>query len=565
MERGTIVRWTKAEGDQLSEGDLLAEIETDKATMGFETPEEGYLAKILVPGGTKDVIIGKLLCIIVHNEADVAAFKNYSPTGDDAKAPSPAVAAPKAASAAAPAPPSAGTAAVNYPPYTAVKLPSLSPTMEKGNIQSWLKAEGDELHEGDVLAQIETDKATMDFETPEEGFLARILVPTGSREIPIGSLLCIIVKSKADIEAFKTFSATTAAPRTAAPAAATPPPTPAAAAPAPPPTPSTSPPTPSPVIPGRPKRIFASPLARKAAAEKGIDLALIKGTGPEGRVTYKDVESYVPSAAPPVAAARSQPVAPAAAVAPAKPAAAAPPAARPGAAAGAYVDIPLNNVRQIIASRLLMSKQTIPHYYLCVDITMDNLLKMRSQLNERLKKDNVKLSVNDFLVKAAALACRKVPQANSSWQDTYIRQYNTSDICVAVAAESGLITPIVFDADKKGLATISQEVAILAEKARNRKLQPHEFQGGTFTISNLGMFGITNFSAIINPPQACVLAIGGATKRLVPDDTNEKGFRTVNVMSVTLSCDHRVVDGAVGAEWLAHFRQLLENPDMMLL
>lgn len=565
MERGTIVRWTKAEGDQLSEGDLLAEIETDKATMGFETPEEGYLAKIVIPGGTKDVPIGKLLCIIVKNEADVAAFKNFTDDGAGAGAAKPAETAKPAAAAAPPPPPppAAAPAAASYPPHTTVKLPNLSPTMEKGNIQSWLKAEGDELHEGDVLAQIETDKATMDFETPEEGFLARIITPAGSRDVPLGSLLCIIVKSKEDIAAFKTYQAPGAAPAARAAPAAAPAPPKAAAAPAPAAAP-VSPGVGPTGIPWPRERIFASPLARKTAADRGIDLALIKGTGPEGRVTIKDVEAYVPSAAAPAPPKAAAPKTAAPAAPAARPAAA--PATRPGAPASAsFIDIPVTNIRGVIARRLLESKQTIPHYYLCVDIEMDKVLETRARLNALLKKDNIKLSVNDFLIKASGLSCIKIPEANSSWQDAFIRQYNTADVCVAVATDSGLITPIIFDADKKGLVTISKQVIELADKARKGKLQPQEFQGGTFTISNLGMYGISNFSAIINPPQACVLAIGGSTKRLVVAPDSEKGFREANVMSVTLSCDHRVVDGAVGAQWLAHFRSLLENPDTMLL
>jgi pyruvate dehydrogenase E2 component (dihydrolipoamide acetyltransferase) len=540
MERGTIVRWTKTEGEKLSEGDLLAEIETDKATMGFETPEEGYLAKIIVPAGSKDVELGKLLCIIVSNEADVAAFKNYTPSGD-------AVSSKPAAQPASPAPTAAPAAvpAASYPPHTNVTLPNLSPTMEKGNIQSWLKAEGDQLSEGDVLAQIETDKATMDFETPEEGFLARILTPSGARDVPTGTPLCIIVKSKDDIAAFKTYQAS------AAPAAA---PRPEPAKPSPQPAPTTTPPTAGPATLATPAvgdRVFATPYARTLASEKGIDLKLVKGSGPEGRIHADDVKAYVPSQIPvPV----TQPTAPSAQ-----------PTRAPPAVVGEFVDIPLTNIRQVIAKRLLQSKQTIPHYYLSVDIEMDNVLKVRADLNELLKKDNVKLSVNDFLIKASALSCRKVPEANSSWQDTYIRQYNSADVCVAVATNTGLITPIVFQADRKGLATISVEVIELADKAKKGKLQPHEFQGGTFTISNLGMYGVNNFSAIINPPQACILAVGGAGKRLIPDENNEKGYRVANVMSVTLSCDHRVVDGAVGAQWLSHFRRLLEKPDTMLL
>lgn len=303
--------------------------------------------------------------------------------------------------------------------------------------------------------------------------------------------------------------------------------------------------------------MFASPLAKKLAAEKGIDLAQVAGTGPDGRVTKKDIESFVPPKAAPVAA--PTPAAPT--PAPAAPAPSVTPAAAP---TGTYTDIPISNIRKVIAQRLLQSKQTIPHYYLSVDVNMEQVLGLRKELNEEAKADNIKLSVNDFIIKASALACLKVPEANSSWMDTVIRQNHVVDVSVAVSTPTGLITPIVFNAHIKGLASISKDVSSLAAKARDGKLQPHEFQGGTFTISNLGMFGIKNFSAIINPPQACILAVGGSEKRLLPAD-NEKGFDVASMMSVTLSCDHRVVDGAVGAQWLAEFRKFLERPVTMLL
>ncbi|XP_013383918.1 dihydrolipoyllysine-residue acetyltransferase component of pyruvate dehydrogenase complex, mitochondrial-like [Lingula anatina] len=438
----------------------------------------------------------------------------------------------------------------DLPDHFKVPLPALSPTMEVGNIVSWGKKEGDQVSEGDLLAEIETDKATMGFETPEEGYLAKILIEAGAKEVPVGKLLCIIVENKEDIEAFKDYQpseedsasapAAAAEPAPAAPAPPPPPPPPAPPPPPPPTQPASSVPPPPP--PSRPAggRVMASPLARTLAAERNIDLSMVTGTGPEGRIQGSDVLNYTPSVAAPLP----------------------PPQPLPGQA---YVDIPMSNVRQVIAKRLLQSKQTIPHYYLSVDINMDNILELRKELNDILSKEEVKLSVNDFVIKAAALACKKVPEANSSWMDTYIRQYTNVDINVAVATDGGLITPIVFNADKKGLASICLDVGALALKAREGKLQPHEFQGGTFTISNLGMYGVKNFSAIINPPQACILAVGGSEKRLVVDPDSENGYRTANVMSVTLSCDHRVVDGAVGAQWLAEFRKYLEKPNTMLI
>ncbi|XP_008303919.1 dihydrolipoyllysine-residue acetyltransferase component of pyruvate dehydrogenase complex, mitochondrial [Stegastes partitus] len=547
MQTGTIARWEKKEGDKIAEGDLIAEVETDKATVGFEMLEECYLAKILVAEGTRDVNVGAVICITVDNPDLISAFKDV--TLDSIKsagsAPSPA------ASAAAPPPPPAAAAAPpaapgsSYPTHMKITLPALSPTMTMGTVQRWEKKVGEKLSEGDLLAEIETDKATIGFEVQEEGYLAKIMVAEGTRDVPLGTPLCIIVEKESDIAAFKDYVETgvvdVAAPPpapapVAAPAAAAPSPAPAAAAPAAP----------------RKGRVFASPLAKKLAADKGIDLAQVSGSGPDGRITRKDIDSFVPPKAAPAVAAAPTP-------------AAAPSAPTPAAApAGTFTDIPISNIRKVIAQRLMQSKQTIPHYYLSVDVNMDQVLELRKELNVEVKAQNIKLSVNDFIIKASALACLKVPECNSSWMDTVIRQNHVVDVSVAVSTANGLITPIVFNAHTKGLAAISADVSSLAAKARDGKLQPHEFQGGTFTISNLGMFGVKNFSAIINPPQSCILAVGGSEKRLMPAD-NEKGFDVASMMSVTLSCDHRVVDGAVGAQWLAEFRKFLEKPVTMLL
>nr|CAG4644095.1 EOG090X08YX [Lepidurus arcticus] len=435
----------------------------------------------------------------------------------------------------------------SLPPHKKVDLPALSPTMEMGTIISWEKKEGDKLNEGDLLAEIETDKATMGMETPEEGYLAKILVPGGSKDVPIGKLVCIIVDNAADVAAFKNYvdsgtgaaPSVTASPKADVPAVTVNPPQPTAAQPS---SPS------QPLSQAAADRIFASPMARRLAAEKGLSLAAVaKGSGIQGSITAQDLASISPSA--PVDT----------------PTTASPAASKPVPAPGAsFVDLPVSNMRGVIAKRLLLSKQTIPHYYLSVDVNMDEILTLREELNAVLGKDGGKLSVNDFVIKASALACKKIPEVNSSWQDSYIRQYNNVDVNVAVSTDRGLITPIVFQAESKGLASINNDVKILAAKAREGKLQPHEFQGGTFSISNLGMFGVKNFSAIINPPQACILAVGATDKRMIPDDT-EKGYRVASVMSVTLSCDHRVVDGAVGAQWLKAFKSYLEKPNTMLL
>uniref|UniRef100_A0A5G2QIE6 Dihydrolipoamide acetyltransferase component of pyruvate dehydrogenase complex n=1 Tax=Sus scrofa TaxID=9823 RepID=A0A5G2QIE6_PIG len=509
MQAGTIARWEKKEGDKINEGELIAEVETDKATVGFESLEECYMAKILVAEGTRDVPVGAIICITVEKPEDIEAFKNY--TLDSSAAPAPQAAPAPTPAAAAPAPtPSAQAPGSSYPTHMQVVLPALSPTMTMGTVQRWEKKVGEKLSEGDLLAEIETDKATIGFEVQEEGYLAKILIPEGTRDVPLGTPLCIIVEKEADIPAFADYRPTEVT--DLKPPA--PPPTPSPVTPVPP-APQPVAPTPAatrPATPAGPKgRLFVSPLAKKLASEKGIDLTQIKGTGPDGRIIKKDIDSFVPTkAAPP----------PAAAVPPPSPGVAPVPT-------GVFTDIPISNIRRMLEGRS-------------------------------------KISVNDFIIKASALACLKVPEANSSWLDTVIRQNHVVDISVAVSTPAGLITPIVFNAHIKGLETIANDVVSLATKAREGKLQPHEFQGGTFTISNLGMFGIKNFSAIINPPQACILAVGASEDRLFPAD-NEKGFDVASMMSVTLSCDHRVVDGAVGAQWLAEFRKYLEKPITMLL
>ncbi|KAF6039925.1 hypothetical protein EB796_001777 [Bugula neritina] len=430
----------------------------------------------------------------------------------------------------------------DLPEHKVVGMPNLSPTMETGTIISWLKNEGDSMMEGDALAEIETDKSTMVLDTSEEGFLAKILISEGTKDIPIGTPLYVMVEEESAIAAFKDFkpSESAAPPPAAAESAPPPPPAPKPVS-APPPAPSARPATPQPPPPppspvSTAGRVIASPLAKRLAAEQGLSLAGVVGTGPGGRIIAQDLQNLQPS-----------------------------PAVTAAPTAASYTDIDLSNMRKTIAKRLTESKQNVPHYYLTVDVNMDSIIKLRSELNDMLSGDGVKLSVNDFVIKAAALACKKVPAANSAWMDTFIRQFNNVDVCVAVATDGGLITPIVPKVETKGLASINTEVASLAAKAREGRLQPHEFQGGTFTISNLGMFGVKSFTAIINPPQACILAVGGTEKRVVVDEDSREGYKTAQVMSVTLSCDHRVVDGAVGAQWLAEFRKLLECPNRMLL
>lgn len=431
----------------------------------------------------------------------------------------------------------------DVPEHTKVLLPALSPTMEMGTIISWEKKEGDKLNEGDLLAEIETDKATMGFETPEEGYLAKIFYPAGSKDIPIGKLVCIIVENESDIAAFKDYKDDgPSVPKPAAAPAAAPPPS----APAPQPV-VAAPPRPAGVQTASEQkfgdRVLVSPMAKRLAESQRLRLEG-QGSGLYGSLTAKDLDGLSAGAAPQQATAAQTVVVP------------------PGAA---YVDIPVSNVRGVIAKRLLESKVTIPHYYLTIDCNVDKILELRARFNKSLEKSGKKLSINDFIIKAAATACKKVPECNSAWLGNTIRQFDSVDVSVAVSTDNGLITPIVFRADRKGVEDISTDVKALAAKAREGKLQPQEFQGGTFTISNLGMFDVTQFCAIINPPQSCILAVGGSQKRLVIDEKSEKGFKEATFLSVTLSADHRTVDGAVGARWLQHFRKYMEDPATMLL
>ncbi|KAG0309043.1 pyruvate dehydrogenase complex dihydrolipoamide acetyltransferase component (E2) [Dissophora globulifera] len=438
----------------------------------------------------------------------------------------------------------------SYPSHTVINMPALSPTMTMGNIGAWQKKVGDAIAPGDVLVEIETDKAQMDFENQEEGFIAKILAESGSKDVNINQPIAIMVENKEDVAKFADFTAADAGSSSAAGKSEE------AEAPkkeesAPKEESKQADSTNAPASQSNADRIFASPLAKKIANEKKISLSDLTGSGPNGRIVKADVESYTPSkpAAAPAASAKAAP-------------AATPAAATPAPAGAAYTDIPVTNMRKIIAQRLTESKQNIPHYYVTVECEMDKVMKLREVLNNS-SEDKYKLSVNDFVVKASALALKAVPEANSSWMNDSIRQYHTADICVATSTPSGLITPIVANAESKGLATISNQVKDLAARARANKLSPHEYQGGTFTISNMGMYGVKHFTAIINPPQSCILAVGSTEKRVLPGEDGE--FRTASVMAVTLSSDHRTVDGATAAQFLKAFKGYIENPLKMLL
>ncbi|MCB5176038.1 pyruvate dehydrogenase complex dihydrolipoamide acetyltransferase [Microvirga lenta] len=476
-----------------------------------------------------------------------------------------------------------------------ILMPALSPTMEKGNLAKWLKKEGDTVKSGDVIAEIETDKATMEVEAVDEGILAKILVPEGTADVPVNQLIALIAGEGEDP---KSVQAPAEGGSASAPAPQAQQPAPAAPAAAPQPQANTIPGDQSahmsyarvdqaPSGPAQAQggakpngagqaqagnRVFASPLAKRIAKEAGIDLASIQGSGPHGRVVEKDVRAAMAGGGAKPAAAAAAPGAPA----PAAKAAAQPPVMAPSASAdqvkamfeaGTYEEVPLDGMRKTIAKRLVESKQTVPHFYLSLDCELDALMALREQINAAAGKDKdgkpaYKLSVNDFVIKALAIALQRVPAANAVWAEDRILKMKHSDVGVAVAIEGGLFTPVVRKAEQKTLTAISAEVKDMAGRARNRRLKPEEYQGGSTAVSNLGMFGIKNFQAVINPPQGTILAVGAGEQRVVV----KNGQPTViQAMTVTLSCDHRVVDGALGAELLAAFRQLIENPMGMLV
>lgn len=430
----------------------------------------------------------------------------------------------------------------SYPPHTIVKMPALSPTMTSGNIGAWQKKPGDAITPGEVLVEIETDKAQMDFEFQEEGVLAKILKETGEKDVAVGSPIAVLVEEGTDINAFQNFTLEDAGGDAAAPAApakeelakAETAPTPASTS-APEPEETTSTGKLEPALDREPNVSFA---AKKLAHELGVPLKALKGTGPGGKITEEDVKK---AASAPAAA-----------------------AAAPGAA---YQDIPISNMRKTIATRLKESVSENPHFFVTSELSVSKLLKLRQALNSSAE-GRYKLSVNDFLIKAIAVACKRVPAVNSSWRDGVIRQFDTVDVSVAVATPTGLITPIVKGVEAKGLETISATVKELAKKARDGKLKPEDYQGGTISISNMGMNpAVERFTAIINPPQAAILAVGTTKKVAVPVE-NEDGTTGVewdDQIVVTASFDHKVVDGAVGAEWMRELKKVVENPLELLL
>ncbi len=448
----------------------------------------------------------------------------------------------------------------------AILMPALSPTMEEGKLAKWLVKEGDSVSSGDVIAEIETDKATMEVEAVEEGTVGRLLVAEGTEGVAVNAPIAMLLAEGEDRSALDTASASSksaqakSAPSAASQAAPT-----AAAMPAAAKANGAS---------GRGGRIFASPLARRVAEQKSLDLAALKGSGPRGRIVMSDVEKApsqgVAPATKPTVAVGTAALAQMQALVPSSGSAIAPqPMPDEQIFAlyeqGSYELVPHDNMRKTIAARLTQAKSTIPHFYLTIDCELDNLLEARQRLNTRSPKDGPKsyrLSVNDFIIKALGLALMRVPKANATWSERGTLFHKHADIAVAVAVEGGLFTPVVRSVDDKTLVEISQHVKDLADRARRRRLAPHEYQGGSTAVSNLGMYAIKHFDAVINPPQSSILAVGQSEKRpIVKGDQ----IKIVNMMTVTLSCDHRVVDGALGAQLLSAFRGFIEEPVTMLL
>lgn len=530
MTEGKIVAWNKKVGDKVKSDDVLADVETDKATMEVVGYADGTLLYVGVPAG-EAAKVNQIIAIVGKEGED---YKSLLDGGNGAAAPAAAPApAAEPAKQAAPAPAAAPAAKAELPAGAKViRMPLLSDTMTEGKIVAWNKKVGDTVKSDDVLAEVETDKATMEVMGYEEGTLLYTGVEAGNAA-KVNEIIAIVGKPGTDVSAFVAAeksggNATAPAGEPAAEAA------PQEATPAAEQVPASG---------SSDQRIKASPLAKKLAAEKGIDLSKVNGSGDNGRITKKDIDSYVPAAVP--------------AKAPATTAAKTTTAAPVGQEG--HTDIPLTQMRKVIARRLGESKFSAPHFYLTMEINMDNAMASRAAMNE---VSPVKISFNDMVIKACAMALRKHPDVNSSWMGDFIRQNHHIHIGSAVAMPDGLIVPVIRFADQKSLSQIAGEAKELYGKAKDKKLQPNEFSGNTFTISNLGMMDIEEFTAIINPPDSAILAVGTIKEVVVKKGD---GFGVVNIMKITLSCDHRSVDGAVGASFLQTVKKFLENPVTMLV
>jgi pyruvate dehydrogenase E2 component (dihydrolipoamide acetyltransferase) len=530
MTEGVIAAWHKKVGEPVKKGDLLAEVETDKATMELESYKDGVLLHIGVNKGGK-LQVNDLLAIIGNAGEDISSLVKAGASTTTAAT------TPKAATPGTQAPPVAGSSTTTSMDISKLEevilMPRLSDTMTEGVIAAWHKKVGDTVKKGDLLADVETDKATMELESYKNGKLLYIGAQKGDK-VPVNALLCIIgEEGKVDVNKIIAASKNTGSGTesvTTANIATTTASTAASEIPA-----------------SENGRAKASPLAKKLAAEKGINLSSIQGTGDGGRIIKADIDNYKPGTTAPVVSST-----------PAKTAMA---ATAPALAIGqvSFDEVPVSQMRKVIAKRLAESKFSAPHFYLTMSINMDKAVESRSKLNEVSK---VKISFNDMVLKACAIALKQHPAVNSSWLGDKIRTNHHVNIGVAVAVEDGLLVPVIRFADTKSLSQIGTEVKDMAQKAKDKKLQPSDWEGNTFTISNLGMFGIDEFTAIINPPDACILAVGAIQQVPIVKDGQVKAG---NVMKVTLSCDHRVVDGATGAAFLQTLQGLLEEPLRMLV
>ncbi len=531
MESGKILSWSVKEGDAIREGDSIAEIETDKATLSYEISDDMYLAKIVVFSGSDVIKVGTTIAYAVEEEGELKGFTAPDEKSQEKQSESKPV---------------DKSIVKKYPSYTPVLMPALSPTMKDGKLVNWTAEQGQEIAPGDILANIETDKATMEYETQDEGFIAKFLIQGGGEKIEVGQPLFILVEEESDIAAFQNFtlddieSQDGSEEQTVEKIVK-----------------GKTPETPQKQqitsnqlkIQNEGDRVFISPLARSMLSGKGLtlqDLQGLKGSGPNGRFIQQDIENFEkPVKTDQVQIQHSKKD-----------------ISQPLVDLNVFEEIEVSGIRKIIAERLTQSKRDIPHYYLESDIQMDELLSFKKKL---FTETGVKLSVNDFIIKAVAKACIEVPETNSYWMGDKIQQFKNVDVSFAVDLGGGLITPIVKEANNLSLSQINASVKELVEKAQNNKLMPDDYQGGTFTISNLGSMGIKSFSAVINPPQSCILAIGATERTPVYDEESAYNIKWVNKMCVTLSADHRGVDGAVGAKWINSFKKHLEQPMLLLL
>lgn len=532
MEEGVIASWLKQVGEEISSGDILAEVETDKATMELENYEDGVLLHVGVK--EKDTVpVDAVIAIVGEKGEDISALLAEAEGGSSA-------AVGEAVAESAPVAVAVPTEAIDISSINAevVNLPKMSDTMEEGVIASWLKEVGDSVAEGDILAEVETDKATMELESYNEGVLLYRAVEAGNA-VPVDGVIAIIGEKGADVDLLLKAEAQKAS-GAAAPVSA-----PEATAPAP--VASTPAATPEVAAPSTNGRVKASPLAKRLAQEKGIDISLVSGSGEGGRIVKRDIENYTPAvASTPVENSTS---------------ASSAPAIKLPTVVGEELseDVPISQMRKSIAKRLSDSKFSAPHFYVTMEIEMDKAIAARKSMNEI---SPVKISFNDLVVKATAAALRQNPGVNVSWMGDKIVQHHHIHVGIAVAIPDGLIVPVVRFTDNKAISHISAEVKELAQKAKDKKLKPEEFSGNTFTISNLGMFGVDEFTAIINPPDACILAVSGIKETVLVKNGEMKPG---NVMKVTLSCDHRAVDGATGAAFLKTLKTLLEDPVRILV